>query len=449
MELRLVMLMCLAGQTLPKPMQGPDDQNYDDTDQGITIFEIIETANKDIPILLREADIAIDRYRNARKCSTCMWSKQKNGIVPVPIVISPDYTADEQSLIYSALKEFETMTCVQFVDRSSESDYLSIESVTGCWSYIGKISGKQTVSLSSPDCMVYGVIQHEAMHNLAFLHEHTRTDRDNYINILWQNMDQADWKNFNIMDGNTLNLPYDYTSVMHYHRYAFSLNDPLLPTIVPKPDPTVEIGQRTGLSSLDVKKINAFYSCKLCREKLVQLSGSFSGSSNSATDGAGNCLWLIQVPGSQVSLQIVYLSIFSTDYIKVYDGLTTSSPVLLARTSGLKLFITLVSSGRNMLVEFVSTSSSKLSIFKAIYTTDIRPSTNPIEIRYPLNILSVRNRTREIKQYLVVVKAGMQMDNSQCLVCFEAVVGSANIAEAYRLLEDVTAYRHPKNTSSA
>ncbi|XP_075719960.1 embryonic protein UVS.2-like [Rhinoderma darwinii] len=226
------------------------------------------------------------------------------------------------------------------------------------------------VSLSSPDCMVYGVIQHEAMHNLGFYHEHTRTDRDNYINILWQNMDKDYWKNFNIMDGNTLNLPYDYTSVMHYHRYAFSRNEPLLPTIVPKPDPTVQIGQRTGLSNLDVKKINAFYSCNLCREKLVQLSGSFSGSSNSATDGGGgNCLWLIQVPGKKVSLQIVNLSIFSTDYIKVYDGLTKSSPVLLARTSGLKLSKTLVSSGRNMLVEFVSTSSSKLSIFKAIYTT--------------------------------------------------------------------------------
>ncbi|XP_075717093.1 hatching enzyme 1.2-like [Rhinoderma darwinii] len=350
-------------------MQGPDDQNNDDIDQGVTIFEIIEDANKDIPILLREADIAIDPYRNARKCSTCMWPKQKNGIVPVPFVISPHYTVKDQSLIYSALKEFEMMTCVQFVDRSSESDYLSIESGAGCWSYIGRSSGKQMVSLSSPDCMVYGVIQHEAMHNLAFLHEHTRTDRDNYIDILWKNMDKVYMKNFNVIYGNTLNLPYDYTSVMHYHRYAFSRNGPLLPTIVPKPDPTVEIGQRKGLSNLDVKKINAFYSCNLCREKLGQLSGSFTGSSNSATNGGGNCLWLIQVPGKKVSLQIVNLSIFSTDYIKVYDGLTKSSPVLLARTSGLKLFISLVSSGRNMLVEFVSTSSSKLSIFKAIYST--------------------------------------------------------------------------------
>ncbi|XP_075719676.1 hatching enzyme 1.2-like [Rhinoderma darwinii] len=369
MELRLVMLMCLAGQTLPRPMQGPDDQNNDDTDQGITIFEIIEAANKDIPILLREADIAIDPYRNARKCSTCMWPKQKNGIVPVPIVISPDYTADDQSLIYSALKEFEMMTCVQFVNRSSESDYLSIASEAGCTSNIGRISGKQTISLSSPDCIVYGVIQHEAMHNLGFFHEHTRSDRNNYIDILWQNMDKADWIHFNVMDGNTFNLPYDYTSVMHYHRYAFSINDPMLPTIIPKPDPTVEIGQRTGLSSLDVKKINYFYSCNLCREKLVEFSGSFSGSSTSATDGGGNCLWLIQVPGNMVSLQIVHLSIISTDYIKVYDGLTKSSPVLLEETRGLKLFKTLVSSGRNMLVEFVSKSSLKLSIFKAFYST--------------------------------------------------------------------------------
>ncbi|XP_075719677.1 hatching enzyme 1.2-like [Rhinoderma darwinii] len=369
MRMELVMLMCLAGQSLPKPMQGPDDQNHDGTDQGITIFEIIETANKDIPILLSEADIAININRNSRNCTRCMWQKEKNGVVPVPFVISPDYTVKEQSLIYSALKEFEMMTCVQFVKRSSESDYLSIESGAGCWSYIGRNSGKQMVSLFSPDCMVYGVIQHEAMHNLGFLHEHTRTDRDNFIDILWKNINKDYWKNFNIIYGNTLNLPYDYTSVMHYHRYAFSRNDPILLTIVPKPGPTVEIGQRIGLSNLDVRKINAFYSCNLCREKLVELSGSFSGSSNSATDGGGNCLWLIQVPGKKVSLQIVYLRIFSTDYIKVYDGLTKSSSVLLEETSGLKLSITLVSSGRNMLVEFVSASSSKRSIFNAFYST--------------------------------------------------------------------------------
>jgi len=48
---------------------------------------------------------------------------------------------------------------------------------------------------------------------------------------------------------------YDYGSIMHYPREAFSRNG--RPTIVAKDD--VEIGQRKGLSAGDVFLINALY----------------------------------------------------------------------------------------------------------------------------------------------------------------------------------------------
>ncbi|XP_073424456.1 hatching enzyme 1.2-like [Dendrobates tinctorius] len=322
---------------------------------------------KDIHALLKESDIAIDLNRNARKCNACKWQKNANGIVPVPYTLDPQYSASEVTLINQALKEFEVMTCVQFVNRTSEVDYLSMEPGSGCWSYIGKISGKQTVNLASPSCMMYGVIQHEAMHNLGFYHEHTRLDRDDYIEILWQNMDQANWDNFDVIDGNTYNLPYDYTSVMHYHKFAFSrLN---LPTIIPIPLSSMPIGQRLGMSNVDVMKINANYGCNLCRTKLMTASGSLSGNSLLANQGGGNCLWLIQVPYWKVLLQFVYLDFSSADYIKVYDGLTKSSPVLLEWTYGFGTILPLVSSTRNMLVEFVNTAGSLNSKFTAIYIT--------------------------------------------------------------------------------
>ncbi|KAM4041677.1 astacin-like metalloendopeptidase [Anomaloglossus baeobatrachus] len=285
------------------------------------------------------------------------------------VLFSPSASSDV-SLINSALKEFEVMTCVQFVNRNSEPDYLSIEPGTGCWSYIGRIFGKQTVSLATPSCMVYGVVQHEAMHNIGFFHEHTRLDRDTYIDILWQNMDQINYSNFDVADGNTFNIPYDYTSVMHYHRYAYSKNN-ILPTIVPKPDPNVPIGQRLGMSSLDVMKINANYACNLCRAKLVTASGSFSGNSSLANSSGGNCLWLIQIPYNKIFLQFNYLNIASTDYIKVYDGYTKSSPVLLDRTYGSGSIMPLVSSDRNMLLEFVSSAGSVVSKFTVSYVTVI------------------------------------------------------------------------------
>ena len=55
-----------------------------------------------------------------------------------------------------------------------------------------------------------------------------------------------------------LNTPYDYPSVMHYEKTAFSSN--LLPTIEPL-QPNVKIGQRYKLSSIDIQEIRLFYGC--------------------------------------------------------------------------------------------------------------------------------------------------------------------------------------------
>ncbi len=56
----------------------------------------------------------------------------------------------------------------------------------------------------------------------------------------------------------TLDLPYDYNSVMHYSKTAFSSNG--LPTIITK-DPNVWIGQRNALSAIDIEEIRRYYNC--------------------------------------------------------------------------------------------------------------------------------------------------------------------------------------------
>ena len=69
--------------------------------------------------------------------------------------------------------------------------------------------------------------------------------------------------NFKIMPSDTQNLPYDYGSVMHYGRSAFSIRerDPNFDTLIPKRR-GVQIGQREGLSQTDWQHLNKAYCSK-------------------------------------------------------------------------------------------------------------------------------------------------------------------------------------------
>ena len=52
---------------------------------------------------------------------------------------------------------------------------------------------------------------------------------------------------------------YDFGSVMHYGKYAFTKNGQ--PTIEAISNPSQTFGQRNGASDLDIVEINALYNC--------------------------------------------------------------------------------------------------------------------------------------------------------------------------------------------
>ena len=62
-----------------------------------------------------------------------------------------------------------------------------------------------------------GIVAHEIGHAMGFYHEQSRTDRDNYVNIMWSNIRQDRTNNFRkASSDNNYTVPYDYSSVMHY-----------------------------------------------------------------------------------------------------------------------------------------------------------------------------------------------------------------------------------------
>ncbi|XP_068564385.1 low choriolytic enzyme-like isoform X2 [Cebidichthys violaceus] len=234
------------------------------TDNEEEITQTILRMNNGSRDFLFEGDVLIAKTRTAMKCLhkvySCLWQESANGNVDIPFLLSNKYDDAERNEILSAMKDFEDKTCIRFIPRANQRAYLSIEPKSGCSSSLGRIGEKQVVSLQRFGCIQRGIIQHELLHAMGFYHEHSRSDRDRYIRINFDNIPKYYAVNFQKMDTNNLNTPYDYTSVMHYGRTAFGMNRK--ETITPIPDSSAPIGQRDKLSKFDILRINRLYKCR-------------------------------------------------------------------------------------------------------------------------------------------------------------------------------------------
>ncbi|KAK6468029.1 high choriolytic enzyme 1-like [Huso huso] len=318
-----------------------------------------------------EGDIVVSNSRNAMNCpdNSCFWPKASDGFVYVPYTISSEY-----SMYTKRLEECFILTFTMFYNQKYKISKQESHSTHSCWSNIGKYKGVQQVSLSKGGCVYKATAQHELIHALGFYHEQSRPDRNSYVRINWQYIPADQVSNFYKQDINTLGMPYDYTSIMHYGRDAFS-NTTGKFTIVPIPDETVEIGQRIAMSPRDIQKINKLYGCNVCNTLLEETNGSFASQNYpNSYQSNSDCLFQVNHPNSKVLLEFDAFALQSSvgcvsDYIKVYDGSTKSSPVLLDRSCGNVVPPPLLASGSAVLLQFVSDSSITATGFKASYST--------------------------------------------------------------------------------
>lgn len=169
----------------------------------------------------------------------------------VPFVTEPALEAQ----VTAATDHWRQLTPFRFVKRTNEPDYISFERQNGCWSQVGRQGGKQVISLGA-GCGL-GAAIHEIGHALGLWHEQSRSDRDDFVTILLENVEESRKHNFDkhVLDGDDLGK-YDYNSIMHYPATAFSKNGQA--TIVVK-QTGQPIGQRKGLSSGDIAAIRMLY----------------------------------------------------------------------------------------------------------------------------------------------------------------------------------------------
>ncbi|XP_074647537.1 hatching enzyme 1.2-like [Tubulanus polymorphus] len=171
-----------------------------------------------------------------------------------------------KSAVRNALRDLQVavQSCVRFEERTHQKNYIRVYSGSGCSSFVGMIGrGAQDLSLNEHGCLGMGTIQHEFLHALGFKHEQCRSDRDEYIDIHWQNIDSKMQYNFRKAQTDNLGLGYAYESIMHYGKYAFSSNGK--PTLTPK-DPRAIIGKR-ALHKRDIAMVRKLYGCSTTMEK--------------------------------------------------------------------------------------------------------------------------------------------------------------------------------------
>ncbi|XP_042345185.1 meprin A subunit beta-like [Plectropomus leopardus] len=198
-----------------------------------------------------------DTLRSAIVNENRLWTS------PVPYVLENDLELNAKGVILKAFDQFRLKSCIDFKPRDSEEYYISVQKKGGCYSYIGRVSSTGQVLSIGRYCDELSTVEHEFLHALGFHHEQSRYDRDNYVTIAFENIIAGMEFNFREVSkdySTTQGVPYDYLSVMHYGKNAFSNGNGS--TIITK-DPRFQdiIGQRREMSPSDVLELNLLYKC--------------------------------------------------------------------------------------------------------------------------------------------------------------------------------------------
>lgn len=178
------------------------------------------------------------------------------------------------NIIAAAITHWETNTPIRFVQRTDQENYVDFsgqpDQGAGS-SALGMIIGGQQIKMVNGASLRTAI--HEIGHAVGLMHEQTRADRDQYINL--SNNINSDWKSqYKIFDaGKGFQIgPFDFSSVMLYRSYAAeaSKSGNTTPQMTRKDGTTW--GTSNFLSSGDVEGVNYLYKKLYIKKQFVNIS---------------------------------------------------------------------------------------------------------------------------------------------------------------------------------
>jgi hypothetical protein len=163
----------------------------------------------------------------------------------------PAVTTTDRAIWRDAAAAWSAAAALTFVESTGSGNYIYVKNSSGNSSYVGMIGGAQEMNIYNWNYKY--IVAHEIGHALGLKHEQSRPDRDTYVVIYTSNIEAGKEGNFTRDSTAQTYGSYDFESVMHYPRNAFSRNGSN--TIEPTPPYSSYLnvmGQRSYLSSLDL-----------------------------------------------------------------------------------------------------------------------------------------------------------------------------------------------------
>ncbi|XP_039269008.2 meprin A subunit beta-like isoform X1 [Styela clava] len=280
--------------------------NYDvDKETGCTTCQCVELNGlfeMDIKFDDRTEKMAMSLLNNKGKAAGTaitkwfLWQNKETGNWLIPYRLDNSLSKTAVQAIEDAIADYHANTCIQFIPWSGENKYILFFVGGGCWSYVGvRSSGVNELSIGN-GCETKGIVIHELMHALGFWHEQSRPDRDDYIKIIWENIQKGLESQFQVLhDVDHYGSEYDTFSVMHYPNWAFSKNGK--DTITRADGSEFEDYQRQEFAASDIQQINTMYQCSGVGIGITPSSGNSStpAPTTAATSTESTCADILPI----------------------------------------------------------------------------------------------------------------------------------------------------------